>query len=97
KQPIPGTSWRINLCRQQKPKNEISTWSGLVGAFHQPAQFGAAVFQPGVPAVRDLNLTLLSTGDYCFAATLRHVYPTPRSLLLRGLATAMAGQKSNQQ
>ena len=67
---------------QEKPKSEVSTWSGLVGGFHQPAQFGLAVFQPGAPIVGELTTTMLPSGEYALTATLRNLYPDRKSTRL---------------
>ena len=92
-QPKPGEAWRLNLVRQQKPLREVSSWSGLVGGLHQPGQFGVARFQSGAPLIRELTTTMLPSGELALAATLRNYYPTPRMLLLRGLATSSQNQR----
>ena len=47
--------WSLNLCREEQPSHEISTWSGLQGAFHDPQQFGRMVLSQ-CPPLRALSL-----------------------------------------
>ena len=36
--------WRLNLCREEQPKKEYSSWSCTFGGFHKPEKFGYLVF-----------------------------------------------------
>lgn len=60
----PGDRWTFNVCRNQHPNNENSTWSGLQGAFHAPDQFGTLVFAETTAPVK-----LADTSDLRAAAT----------------------------
>ncbi len=58
--PTAGEEWGLNLCRNQNPNNESSTWSGLSGGFHQPEQFGRMIFGEETAQVRPADLAGLS-------------------------------------
>lgn len=74
--PAAGEQWGFNICRNQNPNNESSTWSGLRGAFHSPEQFGRLVFSDTSAQVR-----LSDLGDLSVAASaLRlNVGPLPQA------------------
>jgi hypothetical protein len=42
--PAPGEVWGLNCGREQKPRNELSTWSPAQEAFGIPGQFGEVKF-----------------------------------------------------
>jgi len=42
--PEPGTLWRVNFTREEKPGNELSCWSPTYGGFHKPNYFGILKF-----------------------------------------------------
>ncbi|MHB8996558.1 MAG: carbohydrate-binding family 9-like protein [Armatimonadota bacterium] len=48
----PGDRWTFNVCRNENPCAEHSTWSGLQGAFHSPEQFGTMVLAEAAVPVR---------------------------------------------
>ncbi|MFO8078788.1 MAG: carbohydrate-binding family 9-like protein, partial [Armatimonadota bacterium] len=54
----PEGTWRMNFCRNRTAVEESSTWSGLQGAFHQPAQFGDVRFAPSGPTISDVRLQI---------------------------------------
>ncbi len=35
-----GSEWRLNLCREERPHGEISSWAPCQGGFHEPSRFG---------------------------------------------------------
>jgi hypothetical protein len=35
-----GTTWGLNLCREERPSNEVSSWAPCTSSFHDPASFG---------------------------------------------------------
>ncbi|MDD2710974.1 MAG: sugar-binding protein [Verrucomicrobiae bacterium] len=41
--PAEGTIWGFNLCRSEKPRNELSCWSATGGSFLTPSRFGQLV------------------------------------------------------
>ncbi|MEA3401598.1 MAG: carbohydrate-binding family 9-like protein [Armatimonadota bacterium] len=47
----PEGRWRANFARERTAVQELSTWSGLQGSFHQPAKFGELRFAQAGPAV----------------------------------------------
>lgn len=47
----PQGVWRVNFARERTAVRELSTWSGLTGAFHQPGAFGELRFAASGPAV----------------------------------------------
>lgn len=47
-----GDKWTVNVCRNENPCHEHSTWSGLQGAYHAPDQFGTLVFATATAPVR---------------------------------------------
>ncbi len=72
---LPEGTWRMNFCRNRTAVPESSTWSGLQGAFHQPAQFGEVRFAPAGPTATDVSLQL--AGDAIVAdATLTGAAPS---------------------
>lgn len=54
----PEGTWRMNFCRNRTAVAESSTWSGLQGDFHQPAQFGEVLFAEAGPTIRDVSLQI---------------------------------------
>ncbi len=58
--PAAGEEWALNICRNQNPNDEHSTWSGLSGGFHQPEQFGRMVFADSTVQVRLADASDLS-------------------------------------
>lgn len=49
-------TWRLNLCREEKPAGENSCWSPTGGAFHTPARFGVLGFGPPAVAAHAVDL-----------------------------------------
>jgi len=47
----PEGVWHANFARERTAVRELSTWSGLTGAFHQPEAFGELRFAEAGPAV----------------------------------------------
>jgi len=43
--PQNGTIWGMNLCREETPQKELSSWFPTVESFLDPALFGAVVFE----------------------------------------------------
>ena len=41
----PGDVWRVNIAREEKQLRELSTFSPLVGMFHQPEAFSRMTFE----------------------------------------------------
>jgi len=39
-----GTKWNINLCREEKPCGENSSWAQMNSGFHEPENFGFLYF-----------------------------------------------------
>lgn len=35
-----GSDWRLNLCREERPHGEISSWAPCQDGFHEPSHFG---------------------------------------------------------
>lgn len=35
-----GTEWRLNLCREERPHAELSSWAPTQQGFHEPERFG---------------------------------------------------------
>ncbi|MHB9134317.1 MAG: LamG-like jellyroll fold domain-containing protein [Armatimonadota bacterium] len=68
--PATGESWGINICRNERPAGETSTWAPLSrAAFHLPDEFGRLTL-PGLTAgqqntITDVNLL----GRWTFAET----------------------------
>ena len=60
--PAPGDKWTFNVCRNENPRGEHSTWSGLAGAFHSPDQFGVLVFGEATIGVGLADLADLGAG-----------------------------------
>ncbi|MBD3292033.1 MAG: hypothetical protein GF393_03855, partial [Armatimonadia bacterium] len=54
----PTGLWRMNFCRNRTAVEESSTWSGIQGAFHQPAQFGDVRFADSGPIATDVALQI---------------------------------------
>ena len=54
----PAGEWRVNFCRERTAVVEQSTWSGLQGAFHQPAQFGDLGFAEAGPAITRAGMAI---------------------------------------
>lgn len=54
----PEGTWRMNFCRNRTAVTESSTWSGLQGEFHQPAQFGDVRFADSAPTITDVGLRI---------------------------------------
>ena len=42
--PKAGDRWRLNVCREEKPSKENSSWAPVGGRFHSPGRFGWLVF-----------------------------------------------------
>ncbi|MFA5857446.1 MAG: glycoside hydrolase domain-containing protein [Elusimicrobiota bacterium] len=42
--PKPGTQWKLNFCRNERPQQETSTWARTGPTFHNQAMFGLARF-----------------------------------------------------
>jgi len=53
----PAGEWRANFCRERTAVTELSTWSGLQGAFNQPEAFGTLRFAETGPALGEVRLT----------------------------------------
>lgn len=45
--PKPGDNWHLNIAREEKQLNELSTFSPLFGMFHQPEAFSRLSFKEG--------------------------------------------------
>ncbi|MGD9497908.1 MAG: hypothetical protein AB7Y46_16515 [Armatimonadota bacterium] len=54
----PTGQWHANFCRERTALVELSTWSGLQGAFHQPAAFGELRFAQSGPAITHAQITI---------------------------------------
>ncbi|MFW6157188.1 MAG: carbohydrate-binding family 9-like protein, partial [Armatimonadota bacterium] len=52
----PEGTWRMNFCRNRTAVEESSTWSGIQGAFHQPAQFGDVRFADSGPTASEVGM-----------------------------------------
>ncbi|MEN6643038.1 MAG: sugar-binding protein [Armatimonadia bacterium] len=52
----PGDHWTFNVCRNQHPLGESSTWCGLQGAYHAPEQFGTMILAETTASVRLANV-----------------------------------------
>ncbi len=50
----PSGTWGANFCRNRTAVEESSTWSGIQGAFHQPAQFGDLRFADSGPTATNV-------------------------------------------
>jgi len=73
--PLPGSAWRINLCRAEAPHGEFSCWSPLKGGFHQPARFAKVVFggwEHGEIAVDDVKPGEGAIGRNTFSAVVEN-------------------------
>jgi hypothetical protein len=55
--PKVGERWRANLCREEQPHGELSTWSAGHTGFEEPERFGTLVFADEAP-----RLTVTSWG-----------------------------------
>ena len=55
-----GTEWQGNFCRERTAVEELSTWSGLKGAFKDTSQFGTIRFAEAGPALERLALDKVS-------------------------------------
>jgi hypothetical protein len=56
--PAAGTNWGFNVCRNERPRRETSSWAPLTRAgFHTPGRFGRLAFAQDVEA-RALPLNL---------------------------------------
>jgi len=42
--PKPGDCWGINFTREERPHDELTSWSPVQGHFHDPERFGRIVF-----------------------------------------------------
>ncbi|MFP3904983.1 MAG: carbohydrate-binding family 9-like protein, partial [Armatimonadota bacterium] len=58
--PQPGDTWTVNFCRNEHPRDEHSTWSGLTGGFHNATQFGELIFDDITAGVMPLDLADLA-------------------------------------
>ena len=73
--PIPGTAWRMNICRAEAPHGEFSTWTPLKGLFHQPKRFRRVIFggwKPGEIIVTDADPGECAIGKNTFSATIEN-------------------------
>ena len=52
----PEGEWRVNFARERTAIRELSTWSGLQGAFHQPQAFGRLAFRDAGPALGPVDI-----------------------------------------
>jgi len=58
----PSGAWHANFARTRTYSNELSTWCGLQGGFHQPEAFGTLQFAPTGPALGPATLDLKEEG-----------------------------------
>ena len=73
--------WKINFCRERKPKKEYTAWTG-VGTFKDVKNFGKVVFVPRpVPRIGRLDLSALGFEQASIPLTV--VNPTSREQELR--------------
>ncbi len=63
----PAGEWRGNFARERTAVEELSTWSGLQGAFHQPAEFGDLRFAETGPAITSARIGLTAEGPVLMA------------------------------
>ncbi|MDD2710182.1 MAG: sugar-binding protein [Verrucomicrobiae bacterium] len=74
--PKEGEAWGFNLCREEKPLKENSSWAKVEGGFHQPHNFGQLVFGGHNPvAIRKLDLR-----EDDFRVTLKNLTPQPQRI-----------------
>lgn len=60
--PEPGTSWRVNFCRDADAAGRLSSWAYTAGNFHRPATFGELIFRADDRAMRLSELSGLRDG-----------------------------------
>ena len=58
----PEGPWRINICRERTAVEELSTWSGVRGAFYQPEAFGLLAFAETGPALGGIAVEARDAG-----------------------------------
>ena len=58
-----ATPLGVNLCRNDIARNQLSSWSGLTGGFHQPDAFGLALLGPGASGISAEILRVDRPGD----------------------------------
>ena len=54
--PAPGTTWRVNLARNDRINHNYHTWAPLTRGFHEPQGFGSLVFSSVSIGVGPLRL-----------------------------------------
>ena len=42
--PWRGSTWQLNIGREEQPLQEISSWSEMLVTFHEPSRFGRLIF-----------------------------------------------------
>ncbi|MFA6714981.1 MAG: glycoside hydrolase domain-containing protein [Victivallales bacterium] len=68
-----GDSWRINICRQEQPHDEKSSWAPVKGYFHMPEYFGKLVFGGNkLPAIKADIPYLVTDGKNTISITLKN-------------------------
>lgn len=61
--PKAGEIWGLNVCREEMPRKEYSSWAGVKKNFHKPDQFGNVIFGNNVPvAVRNFPVPRFISG-----------------------------------
>lgn len=80
----PEGIWRVNFARERTAIRELSTWSGLSGAFHQPEAFGELRFAEGGPAVSETRVDV-ADGQVVISAL---VDAGAEGTVLRGIVAA---------
>ncbi|MCE5241121.1 hypothetical protein LLH23_21875 [bacterium] len=78
----PGDKWNLNLCRNENPCNEHSTWSGLQGAYHTPEQFGVMVLADTTAPVRLANVASLGAAATALRLDLAENSPAVAALVV---------------
>lgn len=85
----PEGTWHMNFCRDRTAVEESSTWSGIQGAFHQPAQFGEVRFAEDGPTARDVALEVAGE-SVALQATVTGDAPRLTATVEAGEATSTA-------
>lgn len=87
--PAPGDVWRLNLCRTERPQEEMySSWAPVATkGFHSPECFGYLVFGSREPWLSGPELLPLKMGRNTLAATLGNPCRDPLNVDLRLVAT----------
>ena len=87
--PVAGHVWRLNLCRTERPQEELySSWAPVsTKGFHSPECFGYLVFGSLGPWLSGPEIRPLKMGRNTLAATVGNPCSRPLDISLRLVAT----------